>query len=119
MGGSPDSQTPVWRIGLGAVIFVGLWAIVAPRPEPVTPAARPAPAANTSGSSSAPDYGAHPQEVMAHVRLLVKQTGGDWSRLSPADQQMLNGLTGGHGFQMFHRIAHPERPAARKEVLRP
>lgn len=38
---------------------------------------------------------------MKRIRKAARQTNGDWTRLSPSDQHVLDAHTGGHGRGMF------------------
>jgi len=67
-----------------------------------TAAAPPAPVVATT--PAAQNYIANPATGRNRVGLLVAQSHGDWSRLSTADQAMLNSMTAGHGHEMFRDL---------------
>jgi hypothetical protein len=97
-------RIPPW-IGIGGiVVVVGLLGASVTPPAPVSP-----PTSATTAVTEQPDYLANPRMSTARVQALARQTGGDWNRLSSDDQQLLNGLTGGHGAAMLRMTAEQQR----------
>lgn len=74
-------------------------------------AAMPTPPAPVAAAPPAPDY-RDSSVMMAHARLVVRQTHGDWGRVSPDDKRLLNGVTGGHGREMLRFMAKTQGAAA-------
>jgi len=64
------------------------------------------PAAATSGGIAVgKSEAADPAVVMPRLRTAARKTHGDWNQLALDDQRFLDGLTGGHGRQMFTMLA--------------
>jgi len=68
----------------------------------------PVPPAPTAGVAPAQNYIADPAAAAKRIPLLVRQSHGDWSRLSDADRQMLDSMTAGHGRQMLRSLAQKQ-----------
>ena len=64
--------------------------------EPAAPAAAAAPERN---------YAAEAAEAKKRIPLIIKQSHGDWNRVSPEDQKLLNAATEGHGRGMLEAQA--------------
>jgi hypothetical protein len=71
-------------------------------------------AAPSAGQTAGQNYMADPATASKRVSLLVKQSHGDWNRLSDTDQKMLNGMTAGHGREMLQGLAKQETATARR-----
>lgn len=66
-----------------------------------------APEAPKAGQQRLPDqmFADNPQATSARVRRLVRETGGDWNKLSPNDQRMMDAMSMGHGREMLKGLA--------------
>ena len=73
-------------------------------------AGAPAPPAPVPAAPAMPDY-RNPSVMMARTRLVLRQTHGDWSRVSPNDRRLLNGVTGGRGREMLRSMAKTQGAA--------
>ncbi len=69
----------------------------------------PPPAQASEAQRAQIEYIQHPEEASARVDEMAKQTGGDFSRLTPEDQQWLDGMTAGHGAQMLYARAQAQK----------
>ena len=69
-------------------------------------------AAPIAAAKPAQDNIANPTVMMKKARLVAVQSHGNWARVSPDDQRLLNGVTGGHGREMLRALAHEQ--AAKK-----
>ncbi len=91
-------------VGVGGLALLGSLAAVkglsslaqAGMAEPPASVAAPAPERN---------YVADPAAVRKRLPLIIKQSHGDWNRVSPDDQKMLNSMTEGHGRGMLESLA--------------
>jgi hypothetical protein len=69
--------------------------------ETAAPVAAPAPAAAPQAPGEQPlpdqDYMRNPRGAAERVERLARETGGDWNKLSPQDQRMMDSMTAGRG----------------------
>jgi len=75
----------------------------------MTPSSRQVAAASSAATSTdimaGKSEAADPTVVMPRLRTVAQKTHGDWNQLALDDQRFLDGLTGGHGRQMFTMLA--------------
>ena len=71
--------------------------------------APPAPVA----APAAQNYIANPAVGGKRIPLIVKQSHGDWNRVSVADQKMLESMTAGHGRAMFQDLVKKQSARSR------
>ena len=45
----------------------------------------------------------NPKAAALRVERIARESGGDWNKVSPGDQRMLDSLTAGHGSAMLRR----------------
>jgi hypothetical protein len=66
------------------------------------------------------DYRKEPQEAKRLVEKLARQTGGNFGKLTPDQQKLLDSMTAGHGAEMLRDTArdlakkHSGKPAGRR-----
>lgn len=70
-------------------------------------------------ATAPPAQGADPAATLKRARLLARQSHGDWSRLSAADQLLLNGPTGGHGRDLLRSLVREQAAPRRMVGARP
>ncbi len=73
---------------LAVVVFFFVMVSDANKPETPSPTAAPTTAANPETDR---------QKQMVQMQKIIQHSDGNWDHLSAADQQVLNGVTGGHG----------------------
>lgn len=94
----------------GLVLLVGGFLAAYSGLKSVAQAGIPAPPAPVPAAPATPNY-RDPSVMMARARLVLRQTHGDWSRVSPGDRRLLNGVTGGHGLGPLATILQLDRQA--------
>ncbi len=99
-------------LALGGLVLLVLGSLAAVKGlSALAQAGMPAPPAPVPAAPATPNY-RDPSVMMARARLVLRQTHGDWSRVSPADRRLLNGVTGGHGREMLRAMAKKQGEAA-------
>jgi hypothetical protein len=82
-------------------------------------AGMPAPPTPVATTPPPPAQGADPAATMERARLLARQSHGDWSRLSAADQRLLDGPTGGRGRDLLRSIVREQAAPRETAGARP
>jgi hypothetical protein len=98
-----------WRTGIAALVVVLILGVVvsAAVQRPVLPPSVSPPPKYRPDM----DYVNHGELAVQRIDRLAQETGGDFSKLSEADQQWLDGMTAGHGADMFRKRAEALKQA--------
>ncbi len=102
-------EIPPW---LAIVIIVGVIIVmVAPATPSLLSEPLPQPKAIQPSlqDAEAEQYMANPRKAMEHLRLIARQTRGDWDRAAPSDRQLMDSFTGGHGRAMLKMLAQGKK----------
>lgn len=103
----------------GLVLLVGGFLAAYSGLKSLAQAGMPAPPAPMATPPAAQNYIANPDAARRRVRLLVKQSHGDWARLSADDRRLLNSVTGGHGRDMLRAMAKEQTAREPQAARRP
>ena len=88
--------------------------------ETAAPVAAPAAAPQAPGEQPLPDqdYMRNPRGAAERVERLARETGGDWNKLSPQDQRMMDSMTAGRGREMLRTKAAALKAAKKDSPVR-